>query len=156
MPKIEGVDLLPLTSVMATERIILGSSTEFVKQTPSGYIFMYDVQFNNAGVDEIEVIGYRWVVVGADGHRTIAAEGEGIGGFGGTRPRSLPAGDAARVQGQIRSHTSMANAEGTYRIRIRAADGAVREIEAWTDFVGLASSPGMTHVPNYVATQTFR
>lgn len=71
--------------------------------------------------------------------------------------QKLAAGDALRVQGELTSATPEANAEGTYRVIIKADDGVFREIEARTDYMGLSADPEITHVPNFVAqTEDFR
>eukprot|EP00439_Symbiodinium_sp_Y106_P003388 s4872_g1.t1 len=92
--------MLPLTSVLAVERVILGGRADLVRRKNGSFIFSYDVQINNARESDVEVVGHFWEVVDSKGHRHIAASGEGVGGvFTGTS-RSLAAGDAFRVQGQ--------------------------------------------------------
>lgn len=144
-------ELLPLTSVLVTERVILGGHADVTKTTKSEAIFRYDVQFNNARDTEIEIVGHSWTVVGSDGKRRVVAEGPGVGGTLGSRPRRLAAGDAFRVQGDLTSGTRQANAEGTFKVVIKADDGTFREIEVRTDYMGLSADPSVPHVPNFVA-----
>ncbi|CAE7760915.1 unnamed protein product, partial [Symbiodinium pilosum] len=77
-------------------------------------------------------------VVDSKGRRHIASSGEGVGGVFKSRSRTLPAGDAFRVQGQVISPTKEANAQGTYRVRIQDAGNEI-EIEARTDWMGLSA-----------------
>ena len=58
-----------------------------------------------------------------------------------------------RVQGEIASATAEANAQCTYRIIIKGENGLPVEIEARTDWMGLAASESQTHVPNFVASR---
>mmetsp|Transcript_96436 Transcript_96436/g.245061 ORF Transcript_96436/g.245061 Transcript_96436/m.245061 type:complete len:476 (+) Transcript_96436:48-1475(+) len=143
-------ELLPQTSVLVTERVILGGQADASGKSKGRYNFGYDVQFNNARDSEIEVVGHSWTVVDAEGKREILAEGPGVGGNFGSRPYRLPAGDAFRVQGKLWSATKLANAEGTYRIIVKEG-GTFREIEARTDYMGLSADKSVTHAPNFVA-----
>lgn len=146
--------MLPLTSVLAVERVILGGRADLVRRKNGSFIFSYDVQINNARESDVEVVGHFWEVVDSKGHRHIAASGEGVGGvFTGTS-RSLAAGDAFRVQGQVASPTAEGNAQGTYRVRIQEAGNEI-EIEARTDWMGLSADKETTHVPNFVADPNF-
>jgi len=160
-----SASLLPLTSVLSTERVILGGRAEFVgrrKVKEEGgkgesweYAFSYDVQLNNARADLVQVVAHSWTVVDSAGRRKVVADGPGVGGTHGRKSRDLPAGDAFRVQGQLTSRTAEANAEGTYKVIIKTEDGIFQEIEARTDFMGLAAERSTTHVPNFVAQEGF-
>jgi len=148
--------MLPLTSVFAVERVILGGRAALVASKKGQFIFEYDVQFNNARESSIEVVGHTWRVVDAFGNRTLAAEGAGVGGVYAGRARTLKAGDAFRVQGRISSATPEANAQGFYRVIVRGEDGLPEEVEARTDYMGLAADATRSHVRNFVADPRFR
>eukprot|EP00933_Yihiella_yeosuensis_P005985 TRINITY_DN110607_c0_g1_i1.p1 TRINITY_DN110607_c0_g1~~TRINITY_DN110607_c0_g1_i1.p1 ORF type:complete len:483 (-),score=96.89 TRINITY_DN110607_c0_g1_i1:211-1659(-) len=160
--------LLPATSVLSTERVILGGRGDFTtrKAAPSSqksvakngksYYFAYDVQINNARDMDIEVIGHLWEVIDSKGRRHTVAEGSGVGGVYMSRTRPLTAGDAFRTQGEIASPTKEANAQGTYRVLLHHKGGKKSEIQVRTDFFGLSAKKDVTHVANFVADPNFR
>ncbi|CAK9026898.1 unnamed protein product [Durusdinium trenchii] len=147
--------LLPLTSVLSLERVILGARGEFHMAKDGLYYFQYDVQINNARDTEIEVLGHSWEVVDQEQRHEIVVAGDGVGGIYKHRRRALAAGDAFRVSGQLPAKTRFANAQGTYRVLIRE-NGAEREIEARTDFMGLSVDKAITHVPNFMSDPSFQ
>jgi len=150
---------LPLTSVLSVDRVILGGRAEYrgrKKDSKKYYRFTYDIQFNNARVDAIDVVAHTWEVVDADGQRHTVATGNGVGGVYASQHRSLAAGDAFRVQGEILTATPEANAQGTYQVIIKNEDGTFGEIEARTDWMGLAAERSTTHVANFVVDPQFR
>ncbi|CAJ1402808.1 unnamed protein product [Effrenium voratum] len=147
--------MLPLTSVLAVERVILGGHSKFTLRKDGKYYFAYDVQFNNARDTEIEVVGHLWEVVDAQGQRHVVAEGDGVGGRFRGASRALAPGDAFRSQGQVFAATALGNAQGTYRVLIHE-QGQKIEIEARTDFMGLSADKDVSHVPNFVADPDFR
>lgn len=56
--------LLPLSSVLSIERVILGGHAKSTSRGKGNkFTFAYDVQFNNARDAEVEVIGHSWTVV---------------------------------------------------------------------------------------------
>lgn len=155
--------LLPTTSVLSIERVILGGRSQAVGQKTvkkdgkkkQKYAFQYDVQFNNARDAPVEIVAHSWEVVDAHGTRGAVAEGSGVGGSLGKRSRTLAAGDAFRVQGELLSETPEANAQGTYKVIVKGEDKTFKEIEARTDWMGLSANPSQTHVPNFVADPSF-
>eukprot|EP00913_Durusdinium_trenchii_P006768 g6362.t1 len=102
-----------------------------------------------------EVLGHSWEVVDQEQRHEIVVAGDGVGGIYKHRRRALAAGDAFRVSGQLPAKTRFANAQGTYRVLIRE-NGAEREIEARTDFMGLSVDKAITHVPNFVSDPSFQ
>jgi len=150
-----SADLLPSTSVLAIERVIIGGNADFVRKKKKKYTFAYDVQINNARHDDVEVVGHRWVVVDSTGKQHVMAEGPGVGGVYQSRSRRLSAGDAFRTQGELVSPTPEANAEGTYRVLVAGDDGSKVEIEARTGFMGLSADKDLTHVKNFVVDPKF-
>lgn len=152
-------DWLPLTSVFASERVILGATSAYVGRKGSGtgaFVFQYDVQFNNARDAPVEVVEYTWTVVDADGNRKIVTGGPGVGGILGSRRHKLAAGTAFRVQGEIQSPTPEANAQGTYKVIIKGDDGRFQEIEARTDYMGISATSSAKQVRNFVAGRSLR
>jgi len=159
----KDADLLPLTSVLSIERVILGGRSQAAGQKvlkkggkkQKVHLFHYDVQFNNARDAPVEFTSHSWEVVDANGNRTIVESGSGVGGSMGGKIRKLSAGDAFRVQGQLTSETPEANAQGTYKAIIRGEGNLFNEIEVRTDWMGLASSESQSHVPNFIADPSF-
>lgn len=151
-PEIKDTELLPATSVLVTERVIIGAQGEFLKKAKNHYHFSYDVQINNAREAPVEVVGHFWELVDERGRRRVLAEDSGVGGVYGTRSRKLAAGDAFRTQGELVSPTRMANAQCTYRVIVQGEKGLPVEIEARTDWIGLAAERGEARVPNFVTT----
>lgn len=147
-------EMLPATSVMSTERVIIGATGHFLKKVKEQYRFHYDVQINNARAKPIEVIGHFWEVVDPTGRRVVD-EGPGVGGSYQSRNYSLPAGEAFRTAGVLLSTSKEVNVQGTYRVKIQGA-GKESEIEARTDFMGISAVPGVTHVANFVADPNLR
>merc|ERR1712087_492506 len=71
--------LSPLTSVLVTERVILGGHAEAARGGQVGpYKFHYDVQINNARDAEIKVVGHAWTVYDTQGRRKEVAKGVGV------------------------------------------------------------------------------
>jgi len=155
-PDVADSDLLPSTSVLVTERVILGLRADFRRKKGKGYQFAYDVQFNNARETPMEVVGHLWEVVDSKGQRRTVAEGGGVGGVFRQRSRKLAAGDAFRTQGEFTSPTPLANAQGTYRVIVQGEDGLPAEIEARTDWIGLAAEQAEARVPDFVAAGGLR
>jgi len=151
-----SVGLLPATSVLSTERVIIGVNGAFRRRNTSKYYFSFDVQINNARDLPVDVVGHRWEVVDSKGERHVVANGLGVGGSFGDRSHfQLPAGDAFRHHGEIASPTPEANAEGTFRVVIVGDDYEKVEIEARTDFMGLSAKKSVTHVRNFVTDPQF-
>lgn len=151
-------ELLPLTSVFSTERVILGASADYVGRKGSGtgdYAFQYDVQFNNARDAPVEVVEHTWTVVDSNGNSRVVSGGPGVGGIMGSRRHILAAGSAFRVQGEIRSPTPEANAQGMYQVIINGDDGGSHEIQARTDFMGITAKRATTQVKNFVVDPRF-
>lgn len=145
--------MLPLTSVLSVERVILGGRAEFSRKKAGKYYFQYDVQFNNARDSDVDVLSHLWEVVDSKGQRHTVSEGPGVGGAYKHHERPLRAGDAFRVNGEIWSPTRAGNAQGTFRVLIRGEES--HEIEARTDFMGLSADKDITHVPNFVSDPNF-
>eukprot|EP00435_Cladocopium_sp_Y103_P005342 s2863_g1.t1 len=137
--------MLPLTSVLSVERVILGGRAEFSRRKAGKYYFQYDVQFNNARDSDVDVLSHLWEVVDSQGQRHTVLEGPGVGGAYKHHARPLRAGDAFRVNGEIWSPTKAGNAQGTFRVLIREGDES-HEIEARTDFMGLSADKDLTRI----------
>lgn len=153
---VKDSELLPGTGVLVTERVIVGAQGEFTRRKKKNYHFSYDVQINNAREAAIDVVGHTWEVVDEAGKWHVLAEGEGVGGVYKHRSRQLAAGDAFRTQGELILSTPYANAKGTYKVIVKGDSGLPVEIEASTDWIGLAAEEGESRVPNFVVDKTLR
>eukprot|EP00927_Polykrikos_kofoidii_P066058 TRINITY_DN61720_c0_g1_i1.p1 TRINITY_DN61720_c0_g1~~TRINITY_DN61720_c0_g1_i1.p1 ORF type:complete len:468 (+),score=88.14 TRINITY_DN61720_c0_g1_i1:30-1433(+) len=149
-----GAEMVPPTGVLAVERVIVGASADFYARKHDQYHFGYRVQINNARDSPVDILRHHWEVVNPDGQRRVIAEGEGLGGTVGEQTHELVAGDAISTQGGLSSPGPIANARGTYRVRVKRAAG-LEEIEVSTGVIGLIAEEGVTRVRNFLADPNF-
>mmetsp|Transcript_8744 Transcript_8744/g.16579 ORF Transcript_8744/g.16579 Transcript_8744/m.16579 type:complete len:445 (+) Transcript_8744:34-1368(+) len=153
---VKDSELLPGTGVLVTERVIVGAQGDFTRRKNKKHHFSFDVQINNAREAAVDVVGHKWELVDEAGKWHIIADGEGVGGIYRHRSRQLAAGDAFRTQGELVSPTPYANAKGTYKVIIKGDNGLPVEIEASTDWIGLAAEQGESRVQNFVVDKRLR
>jgi uncharacterized protein affecting Mg2+/Co2+ transport len=126
--------------VFATQRVIIGVTSEFIQlgdgsgSSGSGgasggeeeYVFLYDVQVNNARPEAVELQGRHWDMIDSTGAHTVAESGEGLGGAKKHGVRRLGPGEAFRWQGVVRSPTPEANLLGWIAFEVLPAEGQPR------------------------------